>query len=258
MLLALFFLLPGRFSSVELRERTALQNSVATLPCAHQTGDVAWSRFVNGEPVTLVTIQNGVEKRKMSDGRFGSLADNSLVIRNVTPFDATMYLCNNSKVYLSVTTDTKMAAPAKRPRNGPRPGREGTAEDAENPPASGLWEVPVGVAVGVVGGAALTLLVVLTVKFCFKNRAEKTAILDPTGPEATYEEIQGAEPYFENPYDFPSVGETTRSSTAAYNMCIITPNNNLNNNLYSTGDNLSEQCVYSLAQNPVKTGHERE
>ncbi|TNN61488.1 hypothetical protein EYF80_028233 [Liparis tanakae] len=157
----------------------------------------------------------------MADGRFGSLADNSLVIRNVTPFDAAMYRCNNSGVYLSVTTDTKVAAPAKRPRNGPGPGREGTAEDAENPPASGRWEVPVGVAVGVVGGAALTLLVVLTVKFCFKNRAGKTAILDPTVPyEATYEEIQGPEPYFENPYDFPSVVMYIKTDLEDHKLCV--------------------------------------
>ncbi|XP_034392343.1 uncharacterized protein LOC117733089 [Cyclopterus lumpus] len=250
MLLYVFLLLPGGFcySSIEMREMTALQNSVATLPCAHVKGDVAWSRFANGKSVTLVTIQNGVEKKKMADGRFSSLADNSLVIRNVRPSDATMYLCNNTRVYLNVMTDPNMAGPdAGKVPVRPRNGWEGTVEDAENPPPSGLWKVPVGVAAGV----AATLLVVLTMKFCLKNRVEETTILDQTVPEATYEEIEVGDLYFERPHYFPSVSETACGSTA-YNMS-TTPNND-HYNLYSTVNKLSEQCVYSLAQNPVKTG----
>ncbi|XP_034721702.1 uncharacterized protein LOC117940569 isoform X2 [Etheostoma cragini] len=52
------------------------QNTVATLPCPHKKGDVTWSRYRHGNPLILVTIKNGEEKR--SDKRYGSLADNSL------------------------------------------------------------------------------------------------------------------------------------------------------------------------------------
>ena len=72
-------------------------------------GDVTWSRYRDGGRVILVTITNG--KKKKSDKRYSSLADNSLVIRKVTSFDTAMYWCNKTQVYLNVITPPNTVAP---------------------------------------------------------------------------------------------------------------------------------------------------
>ncbi|XP_054483580.1 uncharacterized protein LOC129117002 isoform X1 [Anoplopoma fimbria] len=261
MSLYLYFFLAGCFcySSNAIPEVTVMQNKVATLPCPCGKGNVTWSRFINGKKVTLVKIKNGVEER--FDKRYGSLADNSLVIRNVTSSDSLMYLCNTTTVYLNVITDTNTVGPnagnvTDRPRNrrlGPvlGPDQKGNAEDAENQQPSDVWKIPVGVVVGV----ALVLLLIFTLKFCFKNRMEKTTNLDETVPEVIYEEIKcgeeqpARESYFESPYYSTSIREMESTSTPP------------NNTLYSTVNKLttkgrsSEECVYHLAQNPLKTGN---
>lgn len=232
------------FYFTDFTNKTVQQNTVATLPCPHKKGDVTWSRYTNGERVTLVTIKNGIEQK--TDPRFGSLADNSLVIINVTSSDSVMYLCNKAQIYLIVTTDAPVT-----PRND-GPGQKGIATDTENQQPSDFLKVPIGVVVG----AALVLLVIFTLRFCSKNRLERNTNLDKTVTEVIYEEIgavgeqPGGESYFESPYYCTSISEMpTHSSTPP------------SNNLYSTVNKRtaegrsSEECVYSLTQNPLQTGN---
>ncbi|XP_037621740.1 uncharacterized protein LOC119485950 [Sebastes umbrosus] len=245
MLLYLYFVLAGCFcySSADVANKTVPQNTEAILPCPHKKGDVTWSRYTNGGKVKLVTIKNGTGQKNYP--RFGSLPDNSLVIIDVTSSDSSMYLCNQKKIYLVVTTDAPVT-----PRND-EPGQKGIATDTENQQPSDFWKVLVGVVVG----AALVLLVILTLRFCSKNRLERNTNLDETVNEVIYEEIgagveqPGGESYFESPYYCTSISEMPSTSTPT------------SNNLYSTVNKLtaegrsSEECVYSLTQNPLQTGN---
>lgn len=214
---------------------TVLQNKTAKLPCSHTKGDVSWSRLRNGERVILVSSKNGREI--ITDKRFGYQADNSLVILKVKPSDSGMYFCNRSKIYLEVTTDPSVVTPAT-PRNS------GLGLDTENQQSSDFWKVPAGVIVG----AALTLLSILTLRLCSKKSRETNTDVDKPGAEVIYEEIEAGEEQadVESPY---WVSETLSASTPP------------NNNLYSTVNKLkttgrsSEVCVYYLAQNPPQTGN---
>ncbi|XP_028423242.1 uncharacterized protein LOC114547910 [Perca flavescens] len=247
-------------SSTDPPTFNVLQNTMATLPCPHKKGDVIWSRYRHGDLVILVTITNGEEKT--SDKRYSSLADNSLVIRNVTSFDSTLYFCNKTQVYLNVTTPLNTVAPSAG--NVPVTQRNnglgfGIEPDTENQQPSDFWKVAVGVVVGVVVGAVLVLFVILTLRFCFKNRAERSTRnnnLDQTVTgEAIYEDIEaneeqprGRNSYFENPYYWTSISEPASTSTP--------PSNNLNSavNKPTAKGRSGEECVYSLAQNPLQTG----
>ncbi|XP_035856394.1 uncharacterized protein LOC118494870 [Sander lucioperca] len=246
-------LLAGCFSrsSTDTPTFNVLQNRMATLPCPHKKGDVTWSRYRDGYRVILVTITNGHEKR--SDKRYGSLTDNSLVIRNVTVFDSTLYFCNKTQVYLNVTTPPNTVVPSA----GSVPVTQSFSiePDAENQQPSDFWKL----AVGVVVGAVLVLLVILTLRFCFKNRTERSTRnnkLDKsvTG-EAIYEEIEaneeqprGMDSHFESPYYWTSISEPASTSTP--------PSNNLNSavNKPTAKGRSGGECVYSLAQNPLQTG----
>ncbi|XP_078128872.1 uncharacterized protein LOC144532150 [Sander vitreus] len=260
-MLLYLLLLAGCFSrsSTDTPTFNVLQNTMATLPCPHK-GDVTWSRYIHGSRVILVTIKNG--KEKMSDKRYGSLADNSLVIRNVTSFDTTLYLCNQTQVYLNVTTPPNTGAPragsviVTQRNDGLGFGIE---PDAENQQPSDFWKVAVGVAVGAAVGAVMVLLGILTLRFCFKNRTERSTRdnnLDKsvTG-EAIYEEIEaseeqprGRDSYFESPYYWTSISEPASTSTP--------PSNNLYSavNKPTAKGRSGGECVYSLAQNPLQTG----
>lgn len=205
-----------------------LQGAEATLLCPDETGDVTWRRFINGKLVALVTVTNGVET--MEDKRYGSRGKTSLVIRDVTSFDSSMYFCNHKKVYLTVTKDPSEVGPdAGREGATPANAGPGTAGDAGNRPPSGRWKGPVGM----VAGAALVILGVLTLNFCHQKRTEKTTRLHKT--EAIYEEIDvGRQSRSERPHHFASVGEMA-------------------NQLPARG-RVWRECVYSLAQSPPSTG----
>ncbi|XP_060951587.1 uncharacterized protein LOC133028407 [Limanda limanda] len=217
-----------------------LQNSVATLPCPHAAGGVSWSRLRNGRHVILVSVTDGLEDR--GDKRWGSLADNSLVIAGVRPSDSAWYFCNRKQtVYLEVTTDPKGQEVT--------PGNDGLGfvletdhgdTDSETRP-SDLWRVPVGVAVGVAVGAALVLLVV-TVRSCSGRTADGNR--DQPEAEGVYEEV--GPPGVETVVSWSRVSEATAS----------------NRNLYSTlnkpkvkGHCTDPECVYSFVQNPPQTGN---
>ncbi|XP_039663994.1 uncharacterized protein LOC120563692 isoform X2 [Perca fluviatilis] len=146
-----------------------LQNTMATLPCPHKKGDVTWSRLIKGDLVILDTITNGEEKT--SDKRYGSLADNSLVIRNVTSFDTATYWCNETQIFLNVITLPNVDPSAG---NVPVTQRNNGLGFTENQQPSGFRKLTVGVVVGVVVGAVLVLLVTLTLRFCFNNRTERS------------------------------------------------------------------------------------
>ena len=173
-----------------------LQNTMATLPCPHKKGDVTWSRYRDGDLVILVNITNGEEKR--SHKRYGSQADNSLVIINVAPFDTAMYWCNKTQVFLKVITPPNVVAPSAG--NIPVTQRNNGLGFTENQQPSVFWKVAVGVVVGVVVGAMLVLLVILTLRFCFKNRTERRTRnnnLDKSvADETIYEEMK---PYEKQP-----------------------------------------------------------
>ncbi|XP_041790066.1 uncharacterized protein LOC121604573 [Chelmon rostratus] len=256
MSLYLYFVLVACFchSFTDTPKKTFLQNTMAILPCPHREGDVIWSRYINGEKVILVSIESGIEK--IPDKHYGSLADNSLLIHNVKPSDSAMYLCNGAQIYLEVTTDPNMVdhnagnVPVTERKDesafGLGPAAAGDA-DTESQQSSDSWKVPVGV----VMGAALALLAVLSLRFCSKKRRETNTSLDKTVAESIYEEIEAGveqprrESDVESPYYCTSI-----------TPCSSTPPNN---NLYSAVNKLktkgpsSEECVYYLAQNPPQT-----
>ncbi|XP_028443871.1 uncharacterized protein LOC114561909 [Perca flavescens] len=197
MLLYLLLLLAASFG-FSLNDNptfNVLQNPTATLPCPHKKGDVTWSRYRDGDLVILVTITNGEEKT--SDKRYSSLADNSLVIRNVTALDTAMYLCNKTEVFLKVITPPNVGA--QRARNEPVTQRNNglgfcIEPDAENQQPSDVWKLALIVVVTVVASAVLVLLVILTLRFCFKNGTERSTRnnnLDKTvADEPLYEEMK--------------------------------------------------------------------
>ncbi|KAM8772154.1 uncharacterized protein AB9X84_007736 [Acanthopagrus schlegelii] len=244
MLLLLSVLLAGRFclSSAGVPERVAQQNTQVTLPCPHKVGNVQWSRFINGAKVVIVRIEDG--KEKIPDKHYGSLADNSLVIRDVRLSDSTMYFCNDSRIYLQVTTDPNVVTQRNDGLN------EGAAaEDPQNHRSSGSWKL----AAGAVVGAALVTLVVFLLRFCPKNREETNSNVNETVTDVIYEEIEAGEEQprrdsdVESPYYWTSISETLSTSTPT------------NHNLYSSVNKLktgghSEEAVYYLAQNPAQTG----
>lgn len=235
---------------------TALQNSQATLPCPDTKQDVTWTRFLNGKRLTLVIIKNG--KKEIMDENFDSLPEKSLVVKKVSASDSTMYLCNQQKVYLNMTTDPNMVDAENvpvTPRNnglgfGLGQGEKGIVADAENQHPSDFWKIPVGAVVG----AALMLLSVLTMRLISKKRRERNANVDKSGTEVIYEEIQAGmqqprrESDVESPYYCTSFSEIPSTSTSP------------NDNLYSTVNKLktkgrsNEECVYYLAEDPTQSG----
>lgn len=233
---------------------TVLQKESARLPCPHKKGDISWSRFINGKKVILVSIKNGREIR--DDKRFGYLADNSLFIMKVTSSDSGMYFCNQSRIYLQVTTDPSMVTPATPRHGGQGPdfglGQEGDAADTENQQSSGFfWKVLVGVTAGI----TLALLSAFTLTICSrKTRATNTD--DKTVAEVIYEEIGAGEEQprggsdTESPYYW--ISQTPSPSSP--------PDTNLYNvdNKLETNGRSCEQHVYYLAQIPAQAGNTRE
>ncbi|KAM7394786.1 hypothetical protein PAMP_021569 [Pampus punctatissimus] len=263
MLLYLYLLLAGCLchSFPAPPVKVVLQNTEATLPCPHPEGDVTWSRYINGEKVTLVKVKND-HKSSMNE-RYRSLANYSLLIVNVKDTDSSMYDCNGKKIYLDVTTDPNMVVPNAELEGGNipvtqindrlggflGPGQKGkaAASDAEQQ-SSDIWKVPVGAVIG----AALMLLAILTLRFCSKKRTGRNINVEKTVNEVIYEEIendnmqQRRESDVECPYYWTSITEIPDTSTPP------------TDNLYATVNKLKtkghgdEQCVYSLAQNPLK------
>ncbi|XP_038590407.1 uncharacterized protein LOC119914931 [Micropterus salmoides] len=265
MWLYLCFLLVGCFCHrfADIPVTTVLQNTVAVLPCPHKKGNVEWSRYIGGERVILVTIENGEEKK--TNKCYGSQADNSLLITNVQSTDSAMYMCNKSQIYLKVTTDPNMVGPNAgnapvTPRNdglgfGSVPGLRGEAAaeeaDTEKQRSSDLWKVPVGVLVG----AASVLLVFFTLRFCSKKKAGTNSNMVETVTEVIYEEIKDGEEQprtesdVESPYYWASITETPSSlSPPNYNQYSTI-------NKLKTGGRSYEECVYYFAQNPPQTGN---
>ncbi|KAM3623361.1 uncharacterized protein V6R79_010166 [Siganus canaliculatus] len=239
----------------------ALQGSMVTLPCPQKQGDVSWRRVRQGVKVTLVSIKNGNEK--VFDKRYGSLADNSLVIRNVTPSDETMYFCNDKTIYLEVTTDphkSNLNAGNVTPRNNRLDlsfglTEEDAAGEAKSQHPSDFWKV----AAGIVIGAALVLLVVFALRYLSKKRGgvnQFTHTVDKTSTEVIYEEIGTGEEQLRRETDVESPYYWTPASNAS---CSTTAPND---NQYSTVNKLkakvcnTEECVYYLAQSPAQTGKE--
>lgn len=213
---------------------TVLQNQMVKLPCSHTEGDVSWSRFLNGNKIILVSLENGREVIKNS--RFGSEAKNVLVILDVRLSDSGMYFCNQSKIYLEVITDPSVVTPVAATTGGPGVGAGGQ----ENQQASDLWKVPVGVAVG----AALTLLSVFTWRLCSKTGGGTNASEAQAPAEAIYEEVESVarQSNNESPYSWISM-----------TPCRRTPPNK---KLYGTANKTKtkgvggDDCVYYLTQNP--------
>ncbi|CAK6983361.1 Hypothetical predicted protein, partial [Scomber scombrus] len=241
--------------------KTVLKGTVAQLPCPPPhlpQGDVTWSRYMGGQKVILVTIQNGQER--IPDKHYGSLADGSLVITNVKINDSMMYLCNGKQIYLQVTTDPNMLVPSARPEDGNvavtpvndrpdfglGPGQDGEAA-AEDQQSSDFWKV----AVGAVIGAALVILTALMLRFYLKKRTERNTNNNKPVTEVIYEEIETMPPRMDSdvecPYYWASISETPSTSTPPPA-----------DNLYSTVNKLrtkecsNQEYVYALAQNPLQ------
>nr|XP_033944363.1 uncharacterized protein LOC117450615 isoform X1 [Pseudochaenichthys georgianus] len=263
MLLGLYFLLLAACFSISYTadpEKITVQTGMkATLPCPHKKGDVTWSWHMdgNGKTLPLVTIEKG--KVNIIDRRFGSGSDNSLVIENVTPDLGKMYFCNKVRIYLEVMKDPNMddhdpeagykIVTQRNKGLGVDSGQEGTTAEPENQPRSDFWKVPVGVVVG----AALVLLGIITPRHFSKNREERNPNEDEAEPERIYEEIKdsehqpGREPYG-SPYYWTSINETptTQYNNNKYIYSVNTP---------AAEGGSREECVYHLAQFPLHTGN---
>ncbi|XP_065816580.1 uncharacterized protein [Labrus bergylta] len=242
----LFCLLAGcsSYCCADVPAVFASQRETVTLPCPVKSGDVTWKHLTGSqEGKTLVTIRNGEEKITNKD-KYGSLADNSLVIKKVDPSDYRMYFCNKHRVYLQETADPNML-----PDAGNEPGQTGVPagdEAASGDESSDLWKVPVGVLVG----AALVLFAVFTLRFCSRRKTETHSNVDKT-MEVIYEEIEGVweqsvrESDVESPYYSSCIRETPNTSTTWTDDHLYSSVNKLS----SDGDGRYE-CVYNLAQNP--------
>ncbi|KAL3995750.1 olfactory receptor [Sarotherodon galilaeus] len=223
------------------------QHTDAVLTCPHAQGDVTWSRAIRGTRVTLLTVSNG--HVSSSSERFGSRNNNELLIRNVVESDTSMYLCNERKTaYLNVTTDPSMVDQTVTGRKDPD--QKVPAAGADTAPPSDLWKVPVGV----LAGAALVLLSMLTLRLWRAEKAARDtrAVLS----EVVYEEIGHAdmepgptpESKVENPYCCSEVSDQSNTSTAPAaplysNLCRPQPEGHD-----------SDTCVYYLTQNPLQIG----
>lgn len=218
----------------------ALPDSLASLPCPEETGDVTWSYLENSKTITLVAIKNGEEQVTNKD-RYGSLADNTLLIKKVKFSDSRMYFCNKRKVYLEVTTDPVTSGPDEVDSEGSGlkeedPDKEDS--DSKKQESSDLWKVLVGVVIG----AFSVLLALLTLRFCSKRREETSK--NQTTTEVIYEEIKAVEDQLGRGADVESP---------------LTPNTPTvtNNNMYSTVNMCKDpsrgECVYYLVQSPAPT-----
>ncbi|XP_033985579.1 uncharacterized protein LOC117481790 [Trematomus bernacchii] len=259
MLLCLYFLLLAACFSISYTadpEQITVQTGMkATLPCPHKKGDVKWSWYKGGNgKVPLVTIENG--KVNIIDKHFAFGSDNSLVIENVTPDLERMYLCNNYRIYLEVMKDLNMVDPEagykpvtqRNKGQGVDSGQEGTAAEPENHQPFDFWKVPVGVVVG----AALVLLGIITLRHFSNNREERNPNEDEAVPERIYEEIKDSEHQpgresYGSPYYWTSINETATTQ----------PNNNKYNsvNRPAAEGGSREECVYHLTQLPLQTGN---
>ncbi|KAI3353601.1 hypothetical protein L3Q82_020119 [Scortum barcoo] len=180
-----------------------LENTTATLPCPHKSGDVSWSRLINSKMVILVSIVNGQEKK--NDKRYSSLVDNSLVIINVKISDSAVFWCNKSKIYLNVTNDPNMVPIAGNgpvtSRNEPRNTPRNEPVTPRNGPVTSRNPGP-------------------------EKRVELNTKPDKTAVEVIYEEIEAGEEQresdVESPYYWSSITESPVISTPP------------KNNLYST------------------------
>ncbi|XP_074552537.1 uncharacterized protein LOC141809423 [Halichoeres trimaculatus] len=243
-LLCLLCLLTGGScpSSADMIEIYAHPNTMASLPCPVETGDVTWSYLTkSGLTETLVSIVNG-EERITNRDKYGSQADNALLIKKVNPSDSRMYFCNKRKVYLFVTTDPNMLAPKAGNRDPDSGGSDsGTQESSD------LWKVPVGVVIGAVS----VLLVLLTLRSCSKRGTDTSRNQDKATAEVVYEEISAVG---------DQLGRGSDVESPYWTSITVTPNTPTltNSNLYSTVSRSKDpsrgECVYYLAQSPAQTG----
>ena len=124
-----------------------------------------------------------------------------------------------------MTTPPNVVAPSAG--NVPVTQRNNGLGSTENQQPSDFWKV----AVGVVVGAVLVLLVILTLRFCFKNKTERSTRnnLDKTVPdEPIYEEMKA---YKEQPRRRDSsISEAPSTSMPASN--------------HSTKSKLIHQSIY--------------
>lgn len=208
---------------------TVLQDTMAKLPCPQRHTSVSWTRYINGERITLASIKNGEDV--IPDKRFALEADNTLVIMKALVSDSGMFMCGSSKIYLNVTTDPKSV--------GSTLGSDG--EDADK--GSGdyaspdIWKAAAGVAVG----AAVTLLSVVALILCLKRRGQKDQ------KRTVAEEVKHVEEEpLENPY--VSISEAADASTAT--VCVLYSKVNKQR----AGGSSGEEFVYSLAQTSPQTG----
>lgn len=201
-----------------------MQYTMATLTCPQAYTDVSWTRYRNGEKITLASIKNGREI--IPDKRFALQADKSLVIMKVNLSDSGMYQCNFKKIYLNVMTIGSTLDP-----NG-----KNAADESGDQTSPEIWKTAAGIAVG----AVLALLSIVTLILCLKWRGQKNQ--NQTVAEVVYEEVKHVEeePWLENPYVY--ISETADTSTATVS------------DLYSKVNKWREECVYSLAQTSPQTG----
>lgn len=238
---------------------SVLEDTTAVLPCPDTRADVTWSRHtIAGQQVTLVTIKNGREEK--TDERFGSQADRSLVITNVKKTDEKMYVCNGKQIYLTVITDPSVAVPKDQPegkataRNDGvslRPDQSGTGAAGDTDPdlqSSDWWKVPVGVVIG----SSLVVLVIVTLRFWSKKKAERKSSMNKTVTEVIYQEIEDDNVQLRREPDDQSLHYSTISAS---------PNSSSPAHLYSsvnkqeTKSRSRRECVYSLVQNSAPTAN---
>lgn len=213
---------------------TVLQHTMATLPCPRKHTDVSWTRYINGEKITLASIKNG--RDIIPDKRFALQADKALVIMKVFPSDSGMYLCSSSRIYLNVTTDLKSVGSTLGPN------QKNADEESGNQTSLDIWKTAAGVA----AGAALALLSVVTLILCLKRRGQRNQ--NQTVADVIYEEVKHVEeePWLENPYVY--ISETAHTSTPTVSVLDSKVNKQ------RVGGSSGEECVYSLAQSPPQTG----
>lgn len=225
------------FLFTEIPRVTALQHSDAVLTCPHAQGDVTWSRSTStGDLLKFLTVRDGLVWS--SEQRFGSRENHQLVIRNVVQSDTSLYLCNGrTTVYLEVTV-----GPKDQPVT-PRCEQKGTAAGVE-PPPSDSWKVPVAV----LGGAALVLLSMLTLRLWKARKAARSA--SGVEAEVVYEEIgnRHVEPgltaaQVESPYCCSEIRAPALTPPPLYSTVHKT----------TPGARAADPCVYYLTQSPSQT-----
>ncbi|KAM8842857.1 uncharacterized protein ACB058_014418 [Synchiropus picturatus] len=218
-LLQLHLLMVGCFCRSFVEQKTEVLGSMISLKCLDTTANLSWTRNEGGSLVDLVGFRNGREIRR--DG-FGVQADHALVIVRAKLSDTALYLCNGKPA-----VNLKVIDPSEVSRvPSPAVTRPWTLTPTSGtlPSSDFLWRVPVGVA----GGLALLLVLVLIV--WFKRKTEEPE------SEQVYEEIQ--DKHLQPP----------QSAEQSYAALIYVSSDD---HLYDTVPMEEDAGVYSLAHDPV-------